>query len=110
MNNRIEAYGTYYNGHFEINTSSILTRLIQDAGRWCEHYASDLFIQWNTVERIVSELKPCNENLEFKFGFREMGVDHNEWIELHKDMPYYYRKIRKLLIEIRDEKIEMTLI
>ena len=32
-------------GKWEINYSSILTRLIQEAGRWCEYYASDLFVQ-----------------------------------------------------------------
>lgn len=39
----------YFNtlqGNWEINYSSILTKLIQEAGRWCEHYASDLFITW----------------------------------------------------------------
>lgn len=31
-------------GGWRINYSSILSKLIQEAGRWCEHYASDLFI------------------------------------------------------------------
>lgn len=36
---------------FNINTSSILTRLIQEAGRWCERFASDLFVSWRSIEQ-----------------------------------------------------------
>ena len=44
----ITATGSYnlLEGKWEINTSFILTRLIQEAGRWCESFASDLFVQW----------------------------------------------------------------
>ena len=42
--------GRHYNS-WEINTSSILTKLIQEAGRWCESYASDLFIRWGVIQK-----------------------------------------------------------
>lgn len=61
-----------------INYSSILTRLIQEAGKHCNSYASDLFVSW---ELIVKEFK----NIEYKggrylFGFRDTGVDHDTYV------------------------------
>ena len=79
----IEESGSRYDQPFlgslwSINTSSILTRLIQEAGRYCEHYASDLFIQWSRVEKMLNdEIEP---ETQF-FGFRENGVDHEAWID-----------------------------
>lgn len=61
----------------EINTSSILTKLIQSAGRFCESYASDLFISWNSMLRDME----CGELKEtYLFGMREAGVDHDKFI------------------------------
>lgn len=61
----------------EINTSSILTKLIQSAGRFCESYASDLFISWQTVLRDM-ERDELQET--YLFGMREQGVDHASFI------------------------------
>lgn len=75
-----DAYGYWnnYRGCFDLNYSSILTKLIQEAGRWCEHYASDLFISWKTVEK---ELENAGlEDTCYYFGFRKMGVDHLPFI------------------------------
>ena len=45
-NDIIEATGSWndYRECWDINTSDILTKLIQAAGRLCDRYASDLFI------------------------------------------------------------------
>ena len=70
-------------GKQEINTSSILTRLIQEAGRWCEYYASDLFVQW----KYEIESKLDNGTLEtdtFVFAMCDSGVHHKEWYEERK--------------------------
>ena len=67
-------------GKWEINYSSILTRLIQEAGRWCEHYASDLFVQW----KYEIEQKLDNGTLEtntFVFAMYNSGVCHKEGYE-----------------------------
>lgn len=95
-------------GKWEVNYSSILTRLIQEAGRWCEHYASDLFIQW----KCNIEQKLDNGTLEtgtLVFAMRDSGVDHKEWYENHKDEHNYYRAVWFLDVETNEGKIKMTL-
>ena len=76
----VESFG-YANTHgeYDINLSSVLTRLIQEAGRYCEHYASDLFIDWQTVENAMKTTAPV-VNETYLFGFRQNGVDHTEFI------------------------------
>lgn len=63
-----------------INMSGIYTKLIQEAGRICEAYASDILIDINSVEkwlagRSQSEYAPT-VGRSYCFGFRKMGVDH----------------------------------
>lgn len=57
-----------------VNLSTVLTKLIQEAGRWCEAYASDLFIEWHAVERHL-EKKEEFAYTSFIFGMRRFGVD-----------------------------------
>ena len=95
-------------GKWEINTSSILTRLIQEAGRWCEHYASDLFVQW----KYRIEQKLDNGTLEtdtFVFAMYDSGVHHKEWYEINKNEHNYYRAVWFLDVETNEGKIKMTL-
>lgn len=74
----IEETGQIHMNECNINVTSILTKLIQEAGRWCKSYASDLFITWGVVNRKIEE---CNlEDESFLFGFRETGVDHTQSI------------------------------
>ena len=104
-------YGGLYDN--SINYSSILTRLIQEAGRWCERFASDLFIDWNHAWSKITSLSPDSDNLSFLFGFREAGVDHTEWVlARHNESrcPHYeYRKIYRLDAEIEGEAITLKL-
>ena len=51
----IEADGQIVCGKASINLSSILTVLIQEAGRWCRSYASDLFIYWSSLQKQVED-------------------------------------------------------
>lgn len=65
-------------GQWEINLSSILSKLIKIAGNTCNYFASDLFIEWKFIENNL-------ENYEFDggkffFGFRENGIDGNTFI------------------------------
>ena len=93
---------------WEINTSSILTRLIQEAGRWCEHYASDLFVQW----KYEIDQKLDNGTLytnTFVFAFRDSGVDNEEWYENHKNEHNYYRAVWHLDVLTDKGKIKMML-
>lgn len=86
----------------EINTSSILTKLIQSAGRFCESYASDLFISWQTVLRDI-ERDELQET--YLFGMREAGVDHAGFIlsRFNSDAivaHYEYRQIWRLYTNV----------
>ena len=95
-------------GKWEINYSSILTRLIQEAGRWCEHYASDLFVQW----KYKIDQKLDNGTLytnTFIFAFRDSGVDSEEWYENHKNEHNYYRAVWFLDVLTDKGKIKMML-
>ena len=97
---------------FDINYSSILTKLIQDCGRLCESYASDLFITWNSIERKLKE--KTMETSVYLFGIREMGVDHNEFIiNRYNNYGCYakheYRKIYRLNIVVEGDLITMEL-
>ena len=95
-------------GKWEINYSSILTRLIQEAGRWCEYYASDLFVQW----KYEIEQKLDNGTIEtgtLVFAMRDSGVDKKEWYEKHKDDDNYYRAVWFLDVVTDEGKITMTL-
>lgn len=116
MQGKIEAHGNWIvplsgtEPQWNLNYSKILTQLIQDAGRYCESYASDLFIQWKYS--IDNHLKERYwEGGKFRFGFREFGVDADDWIKDNESNPYYYRKIRTLEVNIDEDKgtIEMIL-
>ena len=61
---------------WDINYSSQLTALIQSAGRFCEHYASDLFIDWTGIfKRLNTEDIFTDGKYEYLFGMRDSGVD-----------------------------------
>lgn len=95
-------------GKWEINYSLILTKLIQEAGRWCEYYASDLFTIW----KYNFDKKLDNGTIgteQFVFGFRSDGVDHKEWYELHKNDVGRYRAVWFLDVTVNNGKMEMVL-
>lgn len=66
-----------------INTSDIATKLIHAAGRWCERYASDFIISWDTVRTAIKNHVSTPDKIEpdvIAFGFRLSGVDSNDFI------------------------------
>ena len=97
--------------NFDINYSDILTKLIQECGRLCESYASDLFITWSGIMRKLEE--KTMETSAYLFGIREMGVDHNEFVLSRCNnggRAYYaYRKMYRIDITIEDDLIRMEL-
>lgn len=112
----VEAYPYSKEGRWNINYSGILSDLICKAGRYCKHYASDLFIDWKEIENSL-------DNADYKgdtylFGFREMGVDHGAWIQCKLDDPwkspreaikYNYKKIMMLVVETDRETNSITM-
>ena len=105
----------YGESRIEINLSEIYTILIQEAGRWCESYASDLLHDIASIKAALDypeEWEKCrhfrktdngNDSVYFRFGFRAGGVDHKEYIESamknEYEKYYYYRSIWDLTIE-----------
>lgn len=72
---RVKSDGTT---EIDINTSSVLTKLIQEAGRWCKSYASDLFVIWNDLASKIED-GSLQSGIRL-FGFRESGVDGSAFI------------------------------
>lgn len=105
-------YVSRYSGKYEINYSSILTQLIQETGRYCEQFASDLFIDWESVLRCIDTDAEINET--FLFGLRKYGVDHKEYVfsRFENDGAYWehnYRALYRLDIHADGKDISMTL-
>ena len=104
----IEAQGR----DFDINYSSILTKLIQECGRLCEAWASDLFITWNSIEEKLKN--KTMKTTTYLFGIREMGVDCNEIILVRYEnsgcyAKYEYRKMFRLDVVVKNDLIRMEL-
>lgn len=111
-----DGYISHYSGKYEINYSSVLSCLICAAGRYCESYASDLFIDWNTVLEFIDSASETDDDMKtsFLFGFRESGIDHNSFVFSHYDSAgqyaqYRYRAMYRLDVETVGDKISMTL-
>lgn len=102
----ITSDGQIINGEVSVNYSSILTKLIQEAGRWCKAYASDLFIFWSAItERLQNGQL---ENASYLFGFYETGVDNAKSIINQYQTTGYaaglrYRAIWKLDVAVKND-------
>lgn len=88
-----------------------LTRLIQEAGRWCKSYASDLFIIWSGIDRRLRQGTLLSETE--LFGFRESGIDSKSYIfGRYENDPYahlQYRSIWRLDITVDGENVGFDL-
>lgn len=91
-----------------INTSDITTKCIQEAGRWCERYASDIIISWDEVREHIEEHIKSSKMFETNIivlGFRKSGVDGNNGVynqmhsHLNGSISDYYSKIYAIKIE-----------
>ena len=88
-----------------LNISSITTKLIQETGRFCENYASDLLINIDRMNEHIKEMDVLKtpEKAYVAFGIRQLGVDGNAYVALriyeggqhasYKVISDYYRKI-----------------
>lgn len=104
----IKATGSIYEWndktHVSINMSSIYTALIKEAAK-CDNYASDVLYDIKHVEEELYE--NMKETSRVFFGFRDMGVDHNDYIKWHiedDDLKETYRTI--CIIEIKKNVYE----
>lgn len=99
------AKGTKY---VSINLSSILCRLIKTAAYRCDYYCSDLFISWQSFEAAVKE--PGFGTQIMLLGFRDSGVDGNEFIQsrLNNTSAYGSNPYSELYAVIATEDPEQT--
>lgn len=93
--------------------STILSKLITEAGKACKSYSSDLFISW---ESMINDIQKCDNDAEmtYYFGFRELGVDHKDYIETRLECPECYgekpyKSIFRLHIKMMGDSVKMTL-
>lgn len=111
-------YLSQYSHEWDINYSSILTALIQSAGRYCQNYASDLFIDWFAIAKRLenSDDRYTDGVYEYLFGIRKSGVDGINYIlsqANNNDIGYfsqYYSEIFKLTVTIDADNIKMELV
>ena len=90
-------------GYWTINYSDILTQLIQSCGRYCQRYASDLFIDWKYIEKELEKGEPINDT--YIFAIRTDGVDHKSFYEARKDSKSkhdFYHEVWELKITTED--------
>lgn len=108
-------------GYWSTNLSTIETKLIQDVGRFTEHYASDFLISWKTIQKLMeTPLDQISE--ECKTGMviiaiRQSGVDGetyllcrtSEWKNCPGRAEDYYRKVYAVTWEIQETHITVML-
>lgn len=78
-----------------LNYSSIFSELIH-AAIVCEYYASDVFIDLQTIEQAINEA----ENIVFFLGYRDSGVDGRTYVKSRISENKYYEYIRLYRLEI----------
>ena len=91
------------------NFSSEWSRLINEAGRWCESYASDILIDFESIKAYLDSLAngETMENREFWFGFRQMGVDGLSFIQSRTEREYashVYRAVWRWRFIVEERK------
>ena len=98
---------------FVINYSDILTKLIQETGRWCERYASDLFTDWERVLKAWE--KPSFTGGQWIFAMRADGIDNLQTIKIRMTDPCYgynsdyYRAIWGLNAIVENDTLRLEL-
>ena len=104
------SYTTMENGERNVKYVScprILSRLIVEAGKNCEFYASDLFWDWDSI---IQRIRDGKENVfEQWLGFRQSGVDGENAIRDRMEDGTEYKAIYKVNVSMRDGIIYMTL-
>ena len=101
--------GAWLSSIKDCNFSSEWSRLINEAGRWCESYASDILIDFESVKAYLERLASGEESegREFWFGFRQMGIDHLDFIQSRTEREYashVYRAVWRWRFIVEERK------
>lgn len=101
---------------YSINVSSILSKLITEAGRWCEDYASDILFYIDDLKKLFRQKPVTGDGMEdvvIIMGMRQNGVDYGETVTTyfakHPFDRYYYRALWVLRVERNDNHIVVSL-
>ena len=92
-----------------LNTSSLYSFLIKEAGRLCDHYASDMFIDLKTLDNAIAGSESVLfevDDYRWVVGIRDYGVDHDAFLECRMkehSVARNYRKIYYLEINLDTE-------
>lgn len=97
-----------YEHRWDINHGEIITRLIQDTGRYCQSHACSLFFTLHEIEQKLEQGKP-NWKQSYIFAIHDRGVDDKEEYEERKQNVHFYRKVWQLDINTSSEMITMEL-
>lgn len=84
------AWGQIVRNEADVNMSSIYSKLIFEAGRWCESYASDILYDIKAIEDKIFELSLYPGTASFLLGFRQNGVDGTDSIRVKYENPSTY--------------------
>ena len=89
-----------------LNYSSIFSELIH-AASVCEYYASDVFIDLQSIEKAIKE----TDNRVFYLGYRNSGVDGRFFVKcrLEREKNYEYIRLYRLEISVDDGYITAEL-
>ena len=101
--------GAWLDSLRDCNFSTEWSRLICEAGRWCESYASDILIDFESIKGYLERLANGEETegREFWFGFRQMGVDGKSFIESRTEREYashVYRAVWRWSFTVEEGK------
>lgn len=103
--------------YMSINLSDIMTKLIQDTGRFCERYASDLIISYESMMGVVNNLDTNRKTHYEWFGLRQSGVDGIAYVLCNMNQnpasycSQYYRKLYCVRVSaIKDNEITVDLL
>lgn len=92
--------GYVNDGAINLNMSAIYTKLIQEAGQFCDRFASDLLYDIKMIQSMIDS-KTTGDCL---LGFRENGVDHTTWVlSKEPDTLHDYRVIYKFSVAFADD-------
>ena len=101
--------GSWLDSLRDCNFSTEWSRLIYEAGRWCESYASDILIDFETIEAYLGQLANGEESKgrEFWFGFRQSGVDGLGFIRSRTEREYashIYRAVWRWSFTVEEQE------
>lgn len=92
-----------------ISLGPIFSYLIRECGRLVDDYNADILYDFSKIEDYATKVNYMDTKTKvFWLGFRECGVDHEEFIKYRID-GYHYRAIYKVTVVKNSRKSVVTL-